>query len=560
MRLKQINPAAENEKYFLFILAGIVFIALLFRNCGLNLVVSDEYIYSKASRLLPFSYSDFPNYLYFLIYRTTNFCGAGFLDCVRVLNSLFFVAAAPFIYMTARRVCTRNIALSVALLALLGPINSYTAYFMPESLYFLSFWLLTWFILRIEDSSGVKAWCFAGVLLGLVALVKPHALFLFLAIAAYIFYVVKNPHAGWVALALRNTGVLLALTLLVKFSIGYLLAGSQGVTLFGTSYTSVVTSTASNIRHYLDLLALSATTLQGHVLALCLMFGLPIAIAVNTSFKSAFSRGKVKPEQKIYFYTLSILVSLVFVVSFFTASVVGYSKGDTITRLHMRYYDFVLPLLFIVVASQLSVEATISSLKSRAIIALPIGSAILYAIYTNMAPYIFWFVDSPELSGFILRPKAFYILGGVSFFALASWVYKTKVGVRIFCYLFLPLAVVYSSINVNQELRQHLVPDVFDRAGIFTKQYLSNDELPKLLVVGSELGGLSKSLFYIDHPESSLEVIAKGARYDLSKRPVGKEWILLIDGRKSPSDRLPEDTIFQLPMNGFTLVRTTSLP
>jgi len=174
MQIKKSNLASGIEKYFVLAAVCTVFVVLLFRNSGINLVVSDEYIYSKSARLLPFAYSDFPNYLYFFIYRVTNVCGGGFLDCARLLNSLFFVAAAPFIYLIARKVCTKNIASIVAWLALLGPVNSYTAYFMPESMYFFSFWLLTWFVIRLDDSSGKRVWCFAGMLLGLAALVKPH--------------------------------------------------------------------------------------------------------------------------------------------------------------------------------------------------------------------------------------------------------------------------------------------------------------------------------------------------------------------------------------------------
>jgi phosphoglycerol transferase len=90
------------------------------------------------------------------------------------------------------------------------------------------------------------------------------------------------------------------------------------------------------------------------------------------------------------------------------------------------------------------------------------------------------------------------------------------------------LAVAFSSFYVNKELRQRLVPDVFDKAGIFTKRYLSNEDLSKLVIVGSDLSGLFRSLFYVDNPKSSLETIPKGSSYDLSKLAAGKEWILVI--------------------------------
>ena len=138
----------EIKTNFLFLAAIAIFVALLFRNSGLYPVVADEAIYSKLSRLQPLADATIPGYLYLAIYRLTSICGDEFLGCARILNAIFFVAATPFIYLAARQVCTKTVASIVALLALLGPINSYTAYFMPEAPYFFSFWLLTWFILR----------------------------------------------------------------------------------------------------------------------------------------------------------------------------------------------------------------------------------------------------------------------------------------------------------------------------------------------------------------------------------------------------------------------------
>ena len=90
------------------------------------------------------------------------------------------------------------------------------------------------------------------------------------------------------------------------------------------------------------------------------------------------------------------------------------------------------------------------------------------------------------------------------------------------------------------------------KAGIFTKKYLSNDELSRLVVVGSNGIGVFRSLFYIDNPQSSQETIPEVSNYNLSKLPAGKEWILVVGDHS-----LSEKPFFQLPMDGFTLVRVT---
>jgi phosphoglycerol transferase len=554
MPKKNLRPNAGFSRNLFFLGGAVLFITLLFRNSGLYPVVfGDEYLYSKFSRLIPFADSEFPNYLYLVIYRTTNLCGDGFLNCARILNTLFFVASTPFIYLTSRLVCTRDVASLVAILALLGPINSYTAYYMPDSLYYFSFWLLTWSVLQLDNSSNIKSWFFGGILLGLSALIKPRALFILPAVVSYVLFVSRKKEGQWVLEALRNASVFVVFTFLTKFLISYFIAGKAGLTIFPPAYTSIATSsTTSNFQRYLELLVLSGKSFKGHVLAICLMFGMPIAFAIKASLDSVLSKEEASQDQKISFYALLILINLILVVSFYSASTVNYGPYESITRLHMRYYNFALPLLPMIAASQLSFETTPNALKWRAITAFPIGAAILYAIYTNLIPYTPNFVDSPELRGFSFNQAVFYILSGISFFALALWVYAARIGARVFVYLFIPLTVVFSTFYVNQELRQHLVPDVFAKAGIFTKQYLSNEDLSKLVIAGSDQIGLFRSLFYLDNPQTSLQMIPKGSSYDQSKLPVGTEWVLVIGDHS-----LPEETFFQLPIDGFTLARIT---
>ena len=174
----------------------------------------------------------------------------------------------------------------------------------------------------------------------------------------------------------------------------------------------------------------------------------------------------------------------------------------------------------------------------------------MYAVYTFLAPFTPNFVDCPELRGFTYNLTVFYVLSGISFLPLLYGYIQARAGAKIFLYLLMPLAVGFSTYYVNQELRQRLVPDVFDKAGIITKQFLPNEDLSRLVIVGSGLSGLYRSLFYLDNPTASFETIPEGGGYDLAKVPAGKEWILVVGDHS-----LPEHSSFQLPMNGFTLAR-----
>jgi len=216
----------------------------------------------------------------------------------------------------------------------------------------------------------------------------------------------------------------------------------------------------------------------------------------------------------------------------------------------MRYYDFALPLLFMVAGAQLGETRTRDSRRWHALVALPIGLAIAYAVMSRLGPYTPILVDSPELRGFTNNPKAFVALGCLSLATLALWASGSRWGSRLFVYGFLPLAVVVTSVVASMQLRGRLVPDGVDRAGMFVKQYLPHDELSHVLVVGSEPADLFRALFYLDDPHASLLVIPEGSNYDLSALPEGKDWALIIGDHAWTGGAFSES-----PTPGFALVR-----
>src|SRR5690606_14161442 len=123
-----------------------------------------------------------------LLFKGTSSCGVAFLECARLINALLLVGAMPVIYLVARPYAGRGLSFVVTWLSVLGPFNVYTAYFMPETLYFLGFWVFAWYVLVVGER--LKPWAFgggSGAILGLMMAVKFHAVFLLAALFAYIF-------------------------------------------------------------------------------------------------------------------------------------------------------------------------------------------------------------------------------------------------------------------------------------------------------------------------------------------------------------------------------------
>lgn len=560
--------------YALIIALSAIFLFLIVRNSGLYpLIFPDEYKYSIYSRLMPFSEAQIPGYVYYAIFRVTKFCGDGSLECARILNAVFFVSAVPFIYLICKDVAGHKTALFIAVCSALGPLNYFTAFFMPESMYIFVFWLFTYLLYRFRQEISGQRMMVLGAGLGLLSLVKPHALLLIPALMAYVVVMPLSAKASQVS-RIRMCTYLLAATLLVKLTVGFALAGTSGLCLFGANYTtsaagtiksisstassannaiisSAVTSRSSGLHRYLGVVRNVAMNLQGHLLALCLLFSIPMAGLILNWCSWLRSPSRSDRFDQISVFTALILMNLLAVVVMFATVYVGTEPNEVTNRLHARYYTFIFPL-FLMVAARHAVLADDSDtrLEWRIMSALPVGAAVSYAAYTKMAPYFFNPVDYPELSSITAKQGHFYLICGLALVCLAVWIYSSKHGARFFLYLFVPAFVYLSSAYMIKEMKKRRSPDEYDRAGIFARHYLTRNELSKVLIVGSNRYKLYRPLLCLDNPAASTEIIPVGVPYDASRLPETKEWALVIGDHP-----VPDNVFHKISLNGYTLVR-----
>ncbi|MFJ3484672.1 DUF7024 domain-containing protein [Pseudomonas sp. NPDC090202] len=537
----------HRKAYALLLIMALAFLALLLKNSGLfPFVFADEYTYSRYSRLEPISNSLIPGYLYLAVYRLTSHCGTDFLGCARLFNALFFVASAPFIYGVARRVTAFVPALLITACALAAPLNIYTAHYMPEAFYFFGFWAFIWVVsnARAERWQG---WAVAGLILGTSALIKPHSMLVVPAVLLYIGYLSVYSDHNRLSGSLRNIGAFLVGALIAKFALSLLLAGPVGLTFFGPSYNKIASST-SGLERAVELIKLSLQSLQGHLLAMCLLVGMPMAATLKLSVSAVGSRGRPDESRRLAVLALLLFANLVAVVALFSASVVNTSVFESINRLHMRYYDFLFPLLWIVVASQLNDREPATLRKWQIVLGLVILLPTAYALYTRMGVYQPNMIDSPELRGLTSHTVTFYLLGVAMLVTLLGWMGRERLGATLFIYGLLPASVVLQNIWITSEQRLHLVPDLYDRAGTFTRQYLTAEERGKVVVIGSDMGGMLKATFYMDNADTTHLQVEPDNHYDFHGLPAGKTWVLSLgsyipfaDGRR------------QVAMPGFAL-------
>jgi phosphoglycerol transferase len=557
--LRKIVRINDHPLMLLVTCSVLFFLFLVFRNTGLYIFWSDEFVYNRLARLIPLSESSIPSYLFLKLYSFTNYCGDGFLECARLINSVLFVSAIPFIFFISRRVASNGVSVIISLLAVFGPINSVTAYFMPESFYFLSFWVFCWYLLSLELESGKYRWFLVGAIYAICSLVKPHAILFLPAILVYIgsvFFLRKSLISRPSATAFFS---FILGTFLIKFAISYIFAGPSGLNIFGAFYGSMASSATADSERYIQILLTALENIKGHILVLVLLYGLPLVLAMSVTAKALLTRGNQKIQEvsqasqyeKVSVLSLVIIFNLICVTSLFTASIVGFGPYENPYRLHMRYYNFALPLFYIIGAGALSRAVDIKK-STRYILGTIAAIFSGYALWSNIDPFQKSLNDNPELLGLTLNYFAFKIIGALLVLALFSWVIFNRRGIQLYLYLALPLFVGISSYHVGLELNNRHNLSIYDKAGIFTRHNLSSDDISKVVIVGSDPGELDRSLHYLDNVKAYVDVIPRDAAYDLARLPPDKEWILLIGDHE-----LIGNHSYKIHMMGFSLVRVS---
>ncbi|MBV9645069.1 MAG: hypothetical protein JO334_16015 [Verrucomicrobia bacterium] len=529
-RWKSLTPITA-----VLLAATFVLIFLIIRNCGLfPSVFIDEWTYSEFSRLAPRSQAPVPSYLFFFLFETTRSFGEGFLQCARIYNACFFAIALIFIYAVCRIYASHRLALFIAVLSVLGPINIYSAYFMPESMYFSAFWILGWFLLRNIGERPLILGGGTGAVLGCMAMIKFHAVFLIPGFAAFIFLAWISKSANLTFRSVLEILLFAGLAFIViRFGGSYLLAGPAGLQFAGERYGSFA-SPPTNPAHFATILALNGHSLLGHLFTLSFLLSVPLAAIICMDWKICHSASQASADPRLLrLFGLSFLPPLLLITAVSTAMFAHGSPYDTINRLHLRYYSFVFPLFFIIAASEAKSGSEKHHSCKKLVAALILATAGLYATTAGLKQYSLNIVDSPELF-LISNPPTFLLSGFLGIISVLVWSIKQRTGAILYLFLFLPFVIASAAQSTFGELSSRRNANGFDSAGRFARQFLGT-QTSKLVIVGSEKIGLYEALFNVDNPETSVLEIPPEAPLDLTKMPAGKNWALIIGDHEPAS-------------------------
>jgi phosphoglycerol transferase len=511
--------------------------ALVFVHSGLYAIVfADEFAYSKSSRLVEPSSSPISNYIYLYVYSVTNVCGDQFLGCARLLNAAFLMASSIAFYAIARTLIDTKIAGFVSLFPIVFPSNSYIAYFMPEAFYQLLVYIIVIWLILGRRFNPVLHSAVAGVLFGFAILVKVHALFL--SLSYFVCLILMNiTRRETSLLEMIWKGLIFVVSILfVRFGLGYLIAGSNGLAVFGASYSSLANSTADKTDLY-GLYAQGALrSLLSHLLFLVLLLPLPAFLLAERVWEEGvgiFRSGKrdMPPNVRGHEFAVvvfSILLVMLPVTALFTAVVATGGGMESLGRLHMRYYNFMLPLMGLLAVIELQFP--------RPRMRRPVAAAILL-VYTVLAAYAVSSAENYSATNFVDAPLYQAILGGrFRIFVLASagllilalWTWRRRVGALCYLTIMLPALLLASNVETLSKQWPAARADSAILGANATTALLPHADVGKVVVVGSGAPGLLKAAFYLDSPEVAVVVVESGSTYDSSKVPAGKKWVLFI--------------------------------
>jgi phosphoglycerol transferase len=536
-------------------------------------VMQDEYVYSMQARFTPFAEQLYPNYLFSWLYSGTNLCGDGFYTCGKSLNVIFFFATLTFIFLIARRLLSVTWAAMIATVAALSPMHVYVSYFMPEAMYFAFITGAIWLVLIAGQKHKLLWWVIAGVVLGLSALVKPHALFTLPAFLLFAVLIAWRAEGGSSAKGLLAGAGQLGAFAAIKFGLGFVIAGPSGLTLFGTSYESSLNQFVSESAAA-DLTAQSVANLGAvpsgaiaaeqsapgffdvfvphslaHLALLLSVAGIPLLLSMSVLKDAVVKKQAVSASSQFLLLIGLLSISFALVVGAFEG-VVTQLGDDHSSRIITRYYEFLIPLLLIAagvfgkfVEPKLSIRLIQSGLVIAALI---FGWIYLSGIKQS-------FADSILLSGYLSNGAVVPIVSIIGILVALIWIFSKGAGSKLIVYVATPLVLLIAGFTSQGYLLSQVGTQeaFFDVAGQQAKTVLADVPGEKIIVVGPLRYQNFTTKFWIDKPGIQDTSLPNGMAIDSSILSDVDYVILIGDAKLSGAGEVLEEG------QGYAIVKLT---
>lgn len=361
---------------------------------------------------------DAPNRVFLAVYGLLGSQPRPVFETARILNGLLLAAGIGVLFLAARAGRVLGPSIVVAIAYGLGPQSTYTAYFTPEALYGVLFFLQTTLAALALGREDGRLAVLAGASAAVLSLVKPHGLpvgaltFAFMAVCA-----AHHREPGVRSLWLGCIGYAVALVGL-RWILGRVLAPDVTVdnVLTGSLYARFADDMAASLADPGQYAAVGRSLVAHLAVAACLAGP---ALVAGLAQMPGRARGEPDPARfaaVLAGLTAWLLLALIAMTAVFSVAV------DETNRLHLRYYGFTIPLLYVGLAA-----CAVAGLWSRRQQLLGLGvwllGIALYELFVRdflRSPF-----DAPE---FFFRP---WVVPGVPLAGVAIAFFAHRGGTRV---------------------------------------------------------------------------------------------------------------------------------
>jgi phosphoglycerol transferase len=530
-------------------------------------ILGDEYLYSinarKASPWDPSPAGDFSNYLFNLVYSSTNVCGNAFYTCGKLLNLVFFIGFLTVIFIIAKRYMNYWIAFAFTILAGLSPLSVYTSMFLPESMYFFFLSLVFASVLKAADTYAWKDWAVVGALIGVTSLVKPHAWLSAIAIGIFLVVLGLTNAKHRFGPLFKAIGAISVGAILGRVIIGFLVAGPKALGFFGQYLNagvveqigvtapagSVASASAVATTPMNGVLSLFGTQFNIHMLTIAALMGVAI-IGVTVGVIELARTKELTKVTALSLFAFIWLFSLVIEVVVFTGWITG-GGDDHTTRVLERYYDF----LFIVVPlAGLAALTSKFMAETKIWIRLPLAVVMLVLITPAFSGFFgtltIQIADAPNLAGLVVNQDVFNTAALFGFASLLVFAFFPKYTPLVLIGL-LPVTMVGTGYQIQdqyQGFRGEL--NAQDKAGQYLRANLTPEQVDSTWIVATSRFEATNVAIWADSAKIKYDLFGAASVLDASLVPEGTTFIL-VNGDLTYAGAVLET----IPGEGYTLHR-----
>lgn len=489
-----------NSNIIFIIVSLIIYTFYLYRNNDLYLLnPPDEYSFKILIQNTSLAKFDFASPLYVLFYKLIFLFEENFYNVAKIINLFFFLIGNIFIFLITTKLSTTNDAKLLFILCSLGAFNFFTSALMPESLFYMYFYLFIFFYLFIKNFYFKFIICAVNIFI--LFLIKGIGIFILPAILCNELFKYFTKRET-LKKALFST-LIVSLLFLILFMLTNLFIDDNRNSVFGAKYNGIFKN-IDNISELLFIIKLFITNYIGHLLYNFLIFGLLIIFLLKKFFLEKKSTDQIIIIPLLITIFLSLFSSLNHAMHVFTNPEINFYRITT------RYYDFILPLFLIssLLLRKHNFNLKIKSSYITIVFVLVIFFIIFFTQVGSFRPTSVIF-DSILFRGYIYNIVFFniFLIFYLIIFIISFYIpHKIKF---LYLVIYYPTILLFSLSPIIKEINTYKKPNDFD---LLAEQFKKDNKLlhsSPTIITDNLIGEDFRVLFYLKTP--IIELVTKAS-------------------------------------------------